>query len=148
MEFGKLMKLKILEKISAELSSHIDNEVDRLLLEREKDYDVNKIISFYSEEMNIPLSIFTSKKVVNEVVNAKREVSFIFYMLNCPFYKGYGINEIMKKEKVNQICNALNITKVQLQDYICSAKHFYKFYSDFNRKIDNFLNKNISHFYK
>lgn len=143
------MKLKVLEKLSPELSKHIDNEIDRLIDERNREYDVYKIIDQYSLLENTPISILKSNDIKTSVVESKREICIIFYLLNCPFYRFYGINEKMQKEEVKQLCDALNISKGKYCTYISSAKHYYRIYADFRRRIDNYLlTENISHFYK
>jgi|GEM_PF-1666697 len=146
MEFSKLMKLKVLAIISADLSQHLDNEVQRLITEREKNYDVNEIISYYATTEQKDPSLLKLKKVRRDIVEMKREVAFIIYMLNCPFFREYGINEIMKKEVVILTCESLNISRESLNEYIVSAKHFYRFYSEFRERITIYLNHFISNF--
>lgn len=143
------MKLKVLEKLSPELSKHIDNEINRLIDERNREYDVKKIINEYSLLENTPVANLKSNDVKTSVVEAKREICIIFYLLNCPFYRFYGINEKMQKDDVKQLCEALNISKGKYCTYISSAKHYYRIYAYFRNRIDKYLlDENISHFYK
>lgn len=138
------MKLKILASVSSELANHINSIFDTLNQQRDKRYSLQTLIEHYVFEENKNADLVTSKRITSEVVSVKREISFIFYVLNCPFYAVYGINEHMAKDNVTELAQALNTRKTQIPDYILSAKHHYKFYKSFKEVIDRHVKYNQS----
>lgn len=136
------MKLKILATVSSELASHIDLIFQELSQQRQRTYSLENLIKYYVSQEGKSPDLVTSKRITSDVITVKREISFIYYVLNCPFYANYGINEHMSKDNVAKLAEALNTRKPQIPDYILSAKHHYKFYRQFRELIDRHVKYN------
>ncbi len=136
------MKLKILAAISSDLAKHIDAIFSELSEQKSREYSIDKVIEIYLSVEDKDADLVKSVRSSEEVVKVKREISFIFYLLKCPFYTVYSINEYMTKEDMRQILTALNINKWQFKNYIQSAKHHYRFYKEFRIIIDRNIEYN------
>ena len=138
------MKLKILEKISKDLSVHIEQVFTELLNQQKTDYPLQDVIDHYLSDQDKDNGLIKMSNKTSEVVNTKRDISFIYYCLSCPFYRELGVKSNLSKEKREQLCSALGITRWNLHNYLLSAKHQYRFYSDYR----DFIERNLLHHLK
>jgi len=137
------MKLKILEAISEDLAKHIDSEFSRLTKQREVDYDLDAIIEKYLNYQGKPLNLINSNRKTKDVVDAKRDIAFIYYCLSCPFYFSIGVDERLSKEKTKLAVSKLNISRAKFPGYLISAKHYYRVYAQYREIINEFISSYI-----
>ncbi len=130
------MKLKILEKISKDLSVHIEQVFTELLNQQKTDYQLQDVIAFYLSDQKKDKGLIKMNNKTSEVVNTKRDIAFIYYCLSCPFYRELGVKANLPKEKRETLSIALNLSRKNIQEYIISAKHQFRFYSDYREMIE------------
>lgn len=139
------MKLKILEKISKDLYVHIEQVFDNLVLQQKTEYDLKDVIDHYLLSQNKERGLIFLNKKTSEVVETKRDIVFIYYCLTCPFYRELGVEAYLTKVDRQKLLEGLKISRKNIQEYLTSAKHHYRFYSDYRNIIDSNINAHLKH---
>lgn len=137
------MKLQILKTISTDLYNHVDSVFNTLMEKRNVELILSDIIEDYLNAQNKSHDLLGLKSPTRAAIEVKRDISFIYYCISCPFYYNLGVDERLSSEQIASLYEALNIPKLKLPTYIASAKHYYKFYSDYRDMIDSFVKNYI-----
>lgn len=139
------MKLKILEKLSKDLSVHIEEVFNELLSQQKTEYHLQDVIDYYLSDQDKEKGLIKMSNKTSEVVNTKRDIAFIYYCLSCPFYRELGVIANLQKQRREVISAELNLSRKNIQEYIISAKHQYRFYSNYREMIDRNLHYHLKY---
>ncbi len=129
------MKLRILEHLSKELKKHVDEVFDEIS-SMKTDYCILEVSNHYLKTIGKPLNFFDSKPCDREANDIKRDISFIYYCLTCPFFRELGVKSDFSKVQRKQLSEHIGSDRWGISVYVRSAKHFYRFYADYRTKIN------------
>lgn len=130
------MKLKILEKLSHDLKNHVDSVFDKLS-ELKTDYCIERVAKHYAESKGKDIDYIRSTGTSWDLATCKRDITFIYYCLVCPFFREFGIDSTFPKEQRKNLEEYLSITRGgHLKAYIPSAKHYYRIYESYRKMIN------------
>jgi len=136
-------KLLVLRAIAPEAADRVEGVHAELSARRGTDVPLARVVSECLRGSGLPAAALRARgRSPAPVVQARRDIALVCYLLHCPFARRLGIPERMPARAANALARAIGVPRRKLfPTYISPARAHYRIYAGYGKEINGVMER-------